>query len=168
MPRVHRGKLKKLKRLYGGTLLERIEAKTGEIDSNGCTKWLGTKTQAGYPWLVYMFKQYYAHRVIAAIAAGRKSLKRTEHVCHRCDNPGCITPGHLFIGSPADNMRDCRVKKRHAFGERNGHAKLTKDEVMELRRLHKCGVKQRILASRYSINQQSVSEIALRKTWKHI
>lgn len=89
-------------------------------------------------------------------------------VCHRCDNPGCVNPAHLFLGTHADNMRDMQQKDRHARGERSGRASLTDAAVMEIRRLAKQGVLQSEIAKQFNTPNGNVSQIVNGKAWKHV
>lgn len=90
-------------------------------------------------------------------------------VCHRCDNPPCCNPSHLFLGTNDDNMADMCAKDRHArlCGEKSGRAKLTWEKVREIRRLYsEGGVTQQQLADLFGVNQRSISLIVLGKSWR--
>jgi len=92
-------------------------------------------------------------------------------VCHRCDNPKCVNPSHLFLGSYADNNRDKEAKGRGnpPKGEKHGHSKLTEDDVREIRtRYANGGVLQRQLALEYGVWQRTIGRIINRETWSHI
>jgi DNA invertase Pin-like site-specific DNA recombinase len=105
------------------------------------------------------------------------------HVLHRCDNPPCCNPTHLFLGTNNDNIAD-RVKKnrsakgafhwtayrqdRIARGERKGNAKLTEADVVEIRRLRAMGVYQTEIAKMFNISRGAVYAIQEGKNWKHI
>jgi hypothetical protein len=98
-------------------------------------------------------------------------------VCHRCDNPPCVNPAHLFVGSQSDNMRDAVSKGRQKFtkvpasakprGERHGSAKLTADDVRAIRAASP-REKQRDLAARFGVAQRAVWSILKGRTWKHV
>ena len=86
----------------------------------------------------------YAHRLSYEMHFG--SIPNGMQVMHSCDNPICVNPGHLFVGTQTDNMRDCTAKKRHVSGygmwaskNRNTRAKLTDEQVIELRNLRNEG-----------------------------
>ncbi len=160
------GKLRTKGRLYGGTVMDRVRAKTGTKDHKGCIPWIGGKTKAGYGSFCYFFKKYYAHRVVAEAKFGK--LKPGDEVCHKCDNPGCINPDHLFIGTHAENIQDCVRKGRQPKGEDNGQHKVSEKQVRAIRELLSQGVTQKRIAQHYPLSQQTISEIATRKIWKHI
>lgn len=97
-------------------------------------------------------------------------------VCHRCDNPPCVNPDHLFLGTARDNIHDMHAKGRQAdvaltrhIGEDSGAAKLTDNQVREIRAAYSAGAATQVaLAARYGVTQGSVSKICRRATWTHI
>lgn len=94
-------------------------------------------------------------------------------VCHACDNPSCVRPSHLFVGTAADNSADSVAKGRavapplHA-GSDCHLAKLRPADVIEIRRLAASGAKQRAIAQRFSIHRSNVSAIVRGTTWRHL
>jgi hypothetical protein len=99
-------------------------------------------------------------------------------VLHKCDNPPCVNPHHLFLGTPKDNSQDMVTKGRHVTiadyscmlrGENNPRSKLTAEVVKEARRLHAAGgVSGRELARRYGVEQSTMRHALARKTWRHV
>ncbi len=140
------------------TLFDRTE-KT----ANGCWLWLGAKMPRGYGRVTIAGKGQYTHRVAFTLAKG--AIPTGIEVCHSCDNPACINPDHLFLGTHAENMRDCAKKRRYAFGEKNGWVKLTADSVAEIRRQSANGVPQRSIAAKHGITQSCVSKIIRNVRW---
>jgi hypothetical protein len=83
-------------------------------ESTGCWNWTGAHEPRGYGITTYNGKLEYVHR-IAAILWMSYSPESKLHVLHRCDNPSCFNPKHIFLGTRSDNMRDCVVKGRHSM-----------------------------------------------------
>lgn len=132
-----------------------------------CWEWLGSKQGVGYGTYVFCGASLKAHRVSWELNRG--PIPKCMQVCHKCDNPGCVNPNHLFIGSHADNMRD-KIEKQRANclkGENHPLAKLNKSKVVHIRREYeKGGVTQTELAERYNINFRSIHNIVNQKSWK--
>lgn len=89
-------------------------------------------------------------------------------VMHTCDNTHCVNPRHLKLGSHADNQFDKVRKQRQARGERQGHSKLNAGQIIEIRRQFDSGVLTRTIARQFSITQNYVYAVGLRRCWKHI
>jgi hypothetical protein len=86
-------------------------------------------------------------------------------VLHRCDNPPCVRPDHLFLGTRRDNVLDMAAKGRAAVGERSGTAKLTASAVDDIRARYSAGETQRPLAQEYGVSQSTVSLIVQGRRW---
>jgi hypothetical protein len=89
-------------------------------------------------------------------------------VLHKCDNPPCVNPAHLFLGTRRDNAHDAMAKDRHSRGERNGVSKLTDAATISLINLWNSGCTQVELSDRFKVSQQVVSKIVNRQLWKHL
>lgn len=132
-----------------------------------CWEWRAYRMPAGYGvFAVRHGDVRFAHRVSWELING--PIPAGMVVCHRCDNPPCVNPDHLFLGTIAENNADMRAKKRHKIGERHGSAKLTEAEVQTIRRLLTSGASQRSIAARFGVGQMSISDIARGVTWRHI
>ena len=108
-----------------------------------------------------------AHRV--SWMAENGDIPEGLFVCHKCDNPACVRPSHLFLGTHDDNMADMKSKGRAHLGEAHGIAKMTNSKVVELRTKYASGgTTQKALAKEYGIHEMTVNSIVRRKTWKHI
>lgn len=106
-----------------------------QIEKRGpdeCWPWKGGRNGEGYGRIYFDGNTHNAQR--AAWILFRGPIPEGMFVCHSCDNPYCVNPAHLFLGTPTDNMRDRDAKGRQARGERDGNAKLTEDNVRAIRR----------------------------------
>lgn len=91
-------------------------------------------------------------------------------ICHRCDNPLCVNPGHLFEGTPLDNQRDCAAKgrKNSPAGEAAHAAILTEENVLEIRSSQRTRSNYQSLADKFGVCEGSIQAVVYRRTWKHI
>lgn len=135
-----------------------------------CWNWTGAKTPAGYGKMTRDRKTVAAHRFMWATYRG--PIQEGECVLHRCDNPSCCNPDHLFIGSQRDNVADMHEKGRAACrgpaSERANFVKLTPEKVREIRGLAARGLYQREIAQMYGVTQPLVGYIVRRETWKNV
>ncbi len=139
------------------------------VDKSGeCWEWTGGRTGTGYG--VFGRPQVKAHRYVWSIEYG--PIPHGMFVCHQCDNPPCVRPDHLFLGTPSDNMQDMVAKGRarggHAqIGEQNGRAKITSAIATAIRSEWKArGGSQRELGMKFGISQSAVSAILSGKSWR--
>lgn len=148
------------------TIEEALWAYSTASAPEDCWEWTGTVV-GGYGTLTYKGKSWLAHRLSYTIHFGEFAAELC--VCHRCDNPLCVNPNHLFLGTRADNNLDKMQKNRHvaANGERNGGHRLTADDVREIRRLHSEGTQNAELAKQFGVGKSTISSITLRRSWKH-
>lgn len=105
-----------------------------------------------------------AHRVSYLIHKG--DFDPLLDVLHTCDNVICVNPEHLFFGTQADNNLDSRNKLRHSYGEYNGHCKLTREKVNEIRTKRKLGYSIIKLSKEYNISRVQIRRIINYERWK--
>lgn len=91
------------------------------IDGNGCWNWIGPVNGSGYPLIRFIGRKVLGNRLIAHLYLGLKLDDKKSHALHRCDNPKCLNPKHIFIGSHLQNMQDMARKGRGS----SGHGKET-------------------------------------------
>jgi hypothetical protein len=137
-----------------------------EITEAGCWEWTKSKKRLGYGCIkISMRKSATAHRVSYAVFTGTE-LDEDTVVCHRCDNPACFNPDHLFHGTHADNVRDRVAKGRSATGINNGRSKLTPEKVYEILDALDEGVGVEQIARYYGVDGGVIRDIRIGKTWK--
>jgi len=109
-----------------------------------------------------------AHRVSWEIHNG--PIPAETVICHKCDNPRCVNPKHLFSGTQVENLADMRKKARGRnkpmYGESNPASKLTIGEVTKIREFHADGQSFRSLARQFSIDKKTVTQIVRKEIWK--
>lgn len=141
---------------------ERVD-KNGPVHSDlgtRCWIWTGARTKRGYGFFSVGGKTKPTHRFSWEIENGDIPEGDGYHgtrVLHHCDNPPCVNPAHLFLGSNTDNVADCVSKGRNAFGTRNRHAKIDENCVVAIRNIYRsCGGRTRYRDPRY-VSQQTLA-----------
>lgn len=135
---------------------------------NGCWHWTGGKNGAGYGAIQDKLKYIQAHRLSWELHQGE--IPDGMFVCHKCDNPSCVNPLHLFLGSHSDNMKDKALKGRAKGahdGEEHPFAKLTVKKVKEIKQLIADGERTYILARNYGVSQSTICDIKYKRAWRH-
>jgi len=134
-----------------------------------CWVWTGATNEHGYGLIRPEGKRsgpaLKAHRV-AARMAGMDIAHRA--VRHACDNPPCVNDAHLLTGTQADNVHDMHERGRGNVGTVNGQAKLTDDQVLEIRVRLAHGIPGKDLAAEYGVGRATISVIKNAKNWRHL
>ena len=134
---------------------------------NGCWLWTGAKTSVGgYGNFGVNYKLMKAHRVSWFIHFGEP----INNLCvlHKCDNPPCVNPDHLWLGTMQDNMQDKVKKGRLYTGDRSGLVKLSPKQVLQIRYDRSCGLKLKELSLKYGVTMGTISTISNKKTRKNV
>lgn len=141
------------------------------LDESICWEWKGCKDKNGYGMINHNGKTLKAHRISYEIyyAVPLGAL----HCLHKCDNPKCINPLHLFSGTNLDNVKD-KIRKGRSFtgnqkGEKNGASKLLDAQVIKIRELYKTGRYTTCdLSKKFNVHRSTISYIVNNKTYKHL
>jgi len=139
------------------------------IKTDTCWIWNGAKTPFGYGRLGVGEGWVMAHRFSWELANG--PIPEGLFILHHCDNPPCVRPDHLFVGTLRDNTRDMTSKGRNRppRGVLSGRTHLTETDVRRMREMYASGTyKQQQLADAFGIAENTVSLIVNRKRWAHI
>ena len=136
-----------------------------------CIEWTGAKDGKGYGKVIVKGRSVGAHR-IAYCEANGVGLEDIVGLCvrHKCDNPPCVSPEHLELGTHADNMRDRseRGRTRSAVGSSHPNSKLQEEEVLALRGMYEIGYTISDLSRIFEISRRMVKKIIDRQSWKHV
>ncbi len=154
--------------LSGMPIAERMRRQTKRMES-GCLEWTGGVDLDGYgrvSGVIDGIAYQRAHRIAWVLFHG-KPIPKGMVVCHSCDNPRCVDPKHLWIGSVSENHQDMINKKRHwvVKGSQHPDAKLTEDQVRAIladARPHAA------ISQEYGVTASTVSSIKTRKSWAHL
>lgn len=152
-------------------LQSRLLSKCITNRSTGCWEWQAARHRQGYGLIKVGKESWLAHRISAFLFNGF-ALSRDVHLCHSCDNPRCINPKHLFEGNHKINAQDREQKGRGKhdlhWGNRSPHARLSVDQVQEIRRKRLAGVSSYRLAKEYGISANTAWMIAYGHSWRNI
>jgi hypothetical protein len=135
-------------------------------DRDNCWDWLGSKDIEGYGRIGIAGKTYKAHRLMWVLTH-RREPRMGNHICHVCDNPGCVNPNHLFEGTPSDNRMDA-ARKLRINGEKNPNSKLTEWDVRFIRAWSGVGYSQYDLSVVFGVVPSMIWFIVSRKNWRHV
>lgn len=152
------------------SVAERLWSKVLVGGPDDCWLWTGARTK-GYGSMWDGRRVTYAHRVAHEMEVG--PIPTGLLVCHRCDTPLCVNPGHLFLGTPADNTADMMAKGRHhpsplstGPGEANGRAILSRSAVEAIRREYvPRRVPLRVFADRYGVTTSAIHAVVRGRSW---
>lgn len=144
-------------------------------DQDSCWNWIGTVGSHGYGAFSFLNTHYTSHRASYIAHHGDIADHPGAHggvVMHSCDNRLCINPNHLSVGSQAQNLLDAKLKGRTVSGSAKGElartAILTAPIVLEIRRRLTAGETGTSLAREYGVTDTTISNIKIKKSWKHI
>ncbi len=142
-------------------ITERFWSKVDKRGPSECWPWTASRLAAGYGRFRVGQRHGLAHRAAWEIHYGK--IDGGLWVLHRCDNPACVNPAHLFLGTHSDNQIDAARKGR------KGSQRLTMDDVREMRRRYEAGgISHRALAAEYGVSHVRSVLIVNRKKWAHV
>jgi hypothetical protein len=148
------------------SLQERFWSKVNIPDLFLCWEWLGYRDHNGYGELGVNGRTTSAHRL--SYTLNIEAIPDGLFVLHKCNNPACVNPYHLYLGSQQDNMNDMVRASRQTIGENHPNAKLTETQVIEIIKLLKTNIKHKVIAEIYSTSEANISLINSGRLWKHL
>jgi len=143
-----------------------------KVDKSGdCWEWVGCKIKHGYGRFNVNAKLKLAHRVSWELKNG--PITNGLFTLHKCDNPPCVNPDHLFLGTQKDNMHDAMKKGRHTYPDLRGEecyaSKLKEIDVLQIREIYSSGFYSMYkIGDIYKTCHSTICHITNRKTWKHL
>jgi hypothetical protein len=144
-----------------------------KVDKNGllirpdlgrCWGWLSGITNKGYGRLKLPSGKYLGAHVVSWIIHFGK-IPDGDNVLHKCDNPICSRPDHLFTGTHRQNMHDRDTKGRGPQGEKNGNAKLTNTDACEIRKLRESGMGYLAIAKKFKVTKPTIYKVCKGMSW---
>lgn len=151
------------------TLADRFWEKVDRRGPDDCWLWTKATNEHGYGVMRPAGKRsgptVKAHRVSLMLAGvGIDGLV----IRHSCDNPPCVNPAHLSVGTKAENSADMVARGRSARGSRSGASKLAERQVVEIRARCGAGELHRVVAADYGVSRITITNVVNRKTWRHV
>jgi len=157
--------------------------------NNDCWEWGLAYGRGGYGKIIYEKKTCIAHRISYEIFIGKFDL--SLQVCHKCDNPKCVNPDHLFLGNQKENVEDCIRKNRRntakgwfhkpetkllfkdrkrgdVKGEKHPMKKLDNEKIITIKNMYDMGYTQKEIAKQFDVDQSCISYIVRGKRWGHL
>lgn len=136
-----------------------------------CWNWQGPPNQKGYGSLTAIqlgvgnWQNKRAHHIAVFLETG---VWPTQCVLHKCDNRLCVNTAHLYLGTQLQNIADRNNRNRTARGEAHGFTKLTSQDVINIIRLHKRGLRVRSIMAVYKISEPTVHSLVSGRAWKYL
>ena len=152
--------MKAIRLRQSGSLQDRFFSRFVKL-TNGCWQWRSHTDKDGYGVLPGAHQNTRAHRLSYEIHNG--AIPEGMIVCHHCDNPGCVNPDHLFVGTQKDNAQDALRKGRHYVGEKNGRSKLTEENIKEILTSELNGQQ---LADKFGVTRSTINNVRRGDTWQ--
>ena len=148
---------------------DRFWSKVNVLGPDDCWEWQSTCGRGGYGRFTLQGSAIFAHRLAWHLANG--PIPGQLCVCHKCDNPPCCNPNHLFLGTQLDNIQDRTTKGRTVSlsGERHYGHKLTEADVIKIRQALRSQTRiKKALAAKFGVTRQNIRRIEIGRTWKHL
>ncbi len=139
------------------------------MDDDDCWEWQGRLNDGGYGCVEFKDVASLAHRIAWVIHTG-ELVPKGMGVLHNCDNPRCVNPNHLKLGTQLENMQDMAERGRYLprNGEDNPNSRLTNDDVKDIKAMLAKGIKRKKAARKYRVSLSTIDRIVSGLSWGHI
>lgn len=139
------------------------------IRKNGCWSWSACIDDTGYGVMALVSKKINAHRVSWMIH-NQKIIPKGKWVLHKCDNPICSNPEHIYLGNAAQNSKDMieRGRSNIPLGEKRSHTKLKNHEAKEIKQKLLEGIHEKELSKQFKVHVNTIRDIKMNRRWRHI
>ena len=159
--------------MFDEKMIHRFHLKFHRLSAEECWPWHGSRSPDGYGEIRFTRSRKKAVATHVAIFVDRREIVPSGMlVCHTCDNPPCVNPNHLYVGSRADNMRDMHDRglwhSGQVKGEDNGNSVLKDSDIFQIVSMINGGLTNSAIASRFGVTHSTISLIRLGKKWSHI
>ncbi len=136
--------------------------------TGGCLFWISSDMGGGYGAFRHGRRMFLAHRVSWAVF--NQADPKDGYVCHKCDQPKCVNPKHLYLGDAATNARDTCRRGRVPLGEDRPASKLTEKKVRAIRKeiFSRTSNSIRAAAKRYGVSSSTLQRVVSGESWKHV
>jgi hypothetical protein len=166
---------------FKGTPLDYVWERATPEPNTGCWLWTYGVNASGYGVANYDNKSLVAHRLV--FFSLHPGANQSLCVLHRCDQPSCVNPDHLFLGTHTENMRDAAAKGRlsrpfrgsdrprqwsRRVRGRDPNSKLTAEDVLSIRSERFRGVIHKDIAAQFGVTKSAITQILGRKIWKNL
>jgi hypothetical protein len=148
------------------SVAERFWKNVQKGEPHECWNWTSPSQVGGYGSFYYENRLRRATHISLGLAG--RPLTKGLLALHKCDNPACVNPDHIFEGTLSDNMQDCLRKKRFLIGSRSPHATLNEAQVANMRALSAAGLDYKQLALFFHTNADVVRAFVINRSWKHV
>jgi len=167
--RERKTRLMRLKMKFKNTM-DKIKKYSVLEKRTGCWLWVKSVNRFNYGQMSYKNKTTLSHRV-SYCESNQLELSSIEglSVLHKCNNPSCVNPDHLYIGNQKENMKDMVISKNSLFGEKNKSAKLSKEKVLNIIEEYSTKTKtQKEISEKHGVSPSTVGSIVSGRTWSHV
>jgi DNA-binding MarR family transcriptional regulator len=153
--------------IYDNAFTDRFWRRVDIKDKDDCWNWIAGKDEDGYGFVEFHGVTYRSTHIAYMITRGE--IEKELFICHKCDNPSCVNPDHLFLGTCLDNVKDRHLKNRDAKGSAVGTSKLNENEIEEILELYfNKKMMSKDIAKKYGVHRSTIGRVVSGEYWGQI